>query len=213
MSRLIVEYCIGSYERRPKVQEDEETATAMPEGLLSIRQMFSNSINTIVRETVTGIKIWQLTARQGRDETNLFKQFGSQTKRWREQMQGQAGKDKKTKKRKDEKKKQSRGGDEAKVPLGKTDNKHKRKRETSPDGELREAIKKAEKLSSDIKDIRDELNILKATAQYQRDVQHGMDMGRVQKADLSAAHVVNDIIEMDNVADRIQAAVSMVTLE
>lgn len=89
---------------------------------------------------------------------------------------------------------------------------------------MREAVKKAEELSTKIKDIRDELNILRAAAQYQRDVQERMYMGhsggkeislggkdrrRVLGADLSGEHVVNDIIEMDIVANRIQEAVSI----
>lgn len=63
--------------------------------------------------------------------------------------------------------------------------------------------------------------------QYQRDVQEGMywgqggkemvengnDMRRILRADLSAEHIVNDIKEMDVVAERIQAAVSMSTRE
>lgn len=37
----------------------------------------------------------------------------------------------------------------------------------------------------------------------------GNDVRRILGADLSAEHIVNDIKEMDTVADRIQAAVSM----
>lgn len=47
MSELIVEYCIGSYERRPN-----SSRQTLGSQLLSIRQMFSNSINIIVRKSV-----------------------------------------------------------------------------------------------------------------------------------------------------------------
>ncbi|KAL1875215.1 hypothetical protein Daus18300_003286 [Diaporthe australafricana] len=120
-----------------------------------------------------------------------------------------AGHDKKTKQRKYEKQERSRKGDQTDVVPRKTDKKHKGHGEAPLDDELREAIKKAKDLSSNIKDIRDELNILKATAQYQRDVQEGVYKDQVLRADLSAAHVVNDIREMDSVADRIQAALPL----
>lgn len=104
----------------------------------------------------------------------------------------------------------------------------------SVDDELRKATQTAQDLSNKIKDVRDELNILKAAAQYQQDVQEALAlymslertrmsqegvpnssqnvslMERTQRlqTNLSAAYVVNDIREMDSVADRIQAAVS-----
>ncbi|EXF83077.1 hypothetical protein CFIO01_06249 [Colletotrichum fioriniae PJ7] len=87
-----------------------------------------------------------------------------------------------------------------------TDSKLERKRQARIKKNLI-AIRKAEDLSSRIKDIRDELNILKAVAQYQRDVQREMQKLRgSQEAGLSASHVVNDIKEMDKVTDRIQTS-------
>lgn len=155
----------------------------------------------------------------------LFKDFSSLIQRWREQIQGKVGQSKVTK-------------DRPGVSLSKTDNDDERNREISADDELRKATKKAQDLSNAIKDIRDELNILKATAQYQQDVQEALNMSQEQvhwrqeqehmsqgdfhrwnqqwpmmarlqrlQANLSAAHVVNDIREMDNVAHRVQAAV------
>lgn len=94
-----------------------------------------------------------------------------------------------------------------------TDSKLERKRQARIKKNLI-AIRKAEDLSSRIKDIRDELNILKAVAQYQRDVQREMQKLRgSQEAGLSASHVVNDIKEMDKVADRIQTSVSTLRLQ
>lgn len=177
MSELIVEYCIESYERRP-----DPLRQAIGKDLLSIRQVFSNSINVIVRIVPATKTFKTLIIMQGRDETKLFDQFRSQEA-------------------------QDKQGAEEK---------------------MKEAVKKAEELSAKIKDIRDELNILKATAQYQRDVQErmymghsggnqvslgGKDMRRVLGADLSGEHVVNDIMEMDIVANRVQEAVSMLIRE
>ncbi|KAG6368369.1 hypothetical protein INS49_002574 [Diaporthe citri] len=203
----IVDYCIESYERRPE----------SPKGLLSIRQMFSKAINVI-----------------GRGETMLFKDFSSLIQRWREQIEGKVGQGKRSKQGKDGMLQDNHSveSDHAGVFPGETDNDDKGGGEISADDELRKATKTAQDLSNDIKDIRDELNILKATAQYQQDVQEalyvsqervrisqegvpsasqkGSLMERIQRlqANLSATHVVNDIREMDSVADRIQAAVT-----
>lgn len=157
----------------------------------------------------------------------LFKDFSLLIQRWREQIEGEVGQGRMSKGDKDRelKEKHSAESDSAGVFPGETDNNHKGSGEISADVELRKATQKAQDLSNDIKDIRDELNILKATAQYQQDVQealymsqerfpsagqNGPLMDRIQRlqANLSAAHVVNDIREMDSVADRIQAAVS-----
>lgn len=164
----------------------------------------------------------------------LFKDFRSLIQRWREQIEGKVGQGRTSKDGKDGelKEKHSVESEHAGVIPGETDS-DEGTREISVDVELRNATKTAQDLSNDIKDIRDELNILKATAQYQQDVQEALYMSqertrvnqegvpianqkgplmdRIQRlqANLSAAHVVNDIKEMDNVADRIQAAVSM----
>lgn len=163
----------------------------------------------------------------------LFRDFSSFIQRWRAQIEAKVSRGKRAKEDRDGKlqQKHSFRGDHAGVSLSKTDNNDERNGEISADDELRKATKKAQDLSNDIKDIRDELNILKATAQYQQDVQEalymsqervrmsqegilrssqkGPMMDRFQRlqANLSAAHVVNDIREMDSVADRIQAAV------
>lgn len=69
------------------------------------------------------------------------------------------------------------------------------------------AIKKAERMYCEIKDIRDELNILKSAVQHQRTVEAGLHR-RSLDGDLTAAYIVNDLKEMDNSAERIQSAVS-----
>ncbi|KAH6880036.1 hypothetical protein B0T10DRAFT_519632 [Thelonectria olida] len=155
MARFIVDHCVSSYERKPTAKKDicDELHSSV-----SIRQIFSKSINSL-----------------GRDETNLFKQFRKEIKKRQNRIQGQSN-------------------NEEKGPR--------------IDEKIREAIIKAQKLSSHIKDIRDELNILKATAKYQKPIQDALSGDRAMQAGLTASYIVNDIEEMDNVADRLQSAVN-----
>ncbi|KAK1503082.1 hypothetical protein CTAM01_05071 [Colletotrichum tamarilloi] len=75
-----------------------------------------------------------------------------------------------------------------------------------------EAVKKAAQLLFEIKDVRDELNILRTVAEFQRKVQSRMDgrepdaISTMLDADLTAAYVRNDIDEMDKLAGRIRDA-------
>ncbi|KAF4943234.1 hypothetical protein FGADI_13545 [Fusarium gaditjirri] len=70
----------------------------------------------------------------------------------------------------------------------------------------KEAIIKAQKLSSYMRDIRDELAILKSVAKYQESIQKGLVDDRMRRAGLTASHVVNDIEEMEGLANRLQSA-------
>lgn len=76
-------------------------------------------------------------------------------------------------------------------------------------GGMERTIKQAEELYGDIKDVRDELNILKSVAQYQETVQMRLRNCQKKTTDLSAAYIVNNVKELDVVADRIQSAVSL----
>ncbi|KAJ0312211.1 hypothetical protein COL516b_001283 [Colletotrichum fioriniae] len=71
---------------------------------------------------------------------------------------------------------------------------------------MERTIKQAEELYGDIKDVRDELNILKSVAQYQETVQMRLRNCQKKTTDLSAAYIVNNVKELDVVADRIQSA-------
>lgn len=73
---------------------------------------------------------------------------------------------------------------------------------------IRDTIIEAEKMYCDIKDIRDELNILKSAAQHQKTVEEGLTGGSLD-VDLAAAYVVKDLKEMDDSAERIQSAASL----
>ncbi|KAI9896675.1 hypothetical protein N3K66_008847 [Trichothecium roseum] len=73
----------------------------------------------------------------------------------------------------------------------------------------KDAIKHAESLSYRIKDIRDELSILRAVAGYQKNVQDRIFRARGKKSNSLATYVFNDIGQMDNVSMRVEAAVDM----
>ncbi|SPJ74158.1 uncharacterized protein FTOL_03888 [Fusarium torulosum] len=160
MKKLIVDYCVASYERKPARKPK-----------MSIGQIFSNYMNRI-----------------GRDETVLFQRLSH------------------------------RATSDVELPketadLGSSINSH-------PDGvhhrgqvktweeKMRKSIKLAEDLFADIKDVRDELNILKSVARFQKKVQLDLAGKSVKDTNLSADYVENDIKEMDNVADRIQSALN-----
>lgn len=64
----------------------------------------------------------------------------------------------------------------------------------------------------EIKDVRDELNILKSAAQHQMTAEAGLSAGEPLSPDLTAGYVLNDLNEMDNSAERIQSAVSAAVL-
>ncbi|CAH0023250.1 unnamed protein product [Clonostachys rhizophaga] len=153
MSKLLVDYCIGSYERaRIPADKDPEH-----EQQVSIRQIFSNYINTI-----------------GRDETALFERF-------------------------------------SKFSL-KTNDRHGLEH-LLLDNEIRKATEEAKRMSCEIKDIRDELNILKSVAQYQRDVEQKLSTNDSSKmgsrnSSLRANYVVEDVSQMDRVSLRIQSSIS-----
>lgn len=52
MSQLIVDYCVDSYERKPKGHDDERPEDCKLNDFPSIRQTFSKSINSIVRRAL-----------------------------------------------------------------------------------------------------------------------------------------------------------------
>lgn len=76
------------------------------------------------------------------------------------------------------------------------------------------ATRKAAKLLFQIKDVRDELHILKTVAEYQEKVQNSMDKAIHSASNaafddnMKAKYVKNDIEELDRLARNIQEAVS-----
>ncbi|KAJ4149121.1 hypothetical protein NW754_000560 [Fusarium falciforme] len=71
---------------------------------------------------------------------------------------------------------------------------------------LQNALEKVAKQLCDIKDIRDELNILKSIAAFQHKVQSNM-AGNGAKEELSSYYLLRDIDELDKFADQTQEAV------
>ncbi|KAI1205140.1 uncharacterized protein F4807DRAFT_444149 [Annulohypoxylon truncatum] len=94
------------------------------------------------------------------------------------------------------------------------------KRELASVEIVSKALSEAARLSCEIKDIRDELNILKTIAQYQHTVQVQLDNVPAKSdsskattslySDYSAARIVHDILAMDKAADRIHSAVDTI---
>ncbi|KAI8173115.1 hypothetical protein KHU50_004826 [Colletotrichum sp. SAR 10_65] len=187
LSKIIVEYCIGNYGRHQKfddlisppprpndtvgvkncVQNKPQSPATMNKAKLpklrsqerSIRQIFSDSINTI-----------------GRQEAELFGDFSAR---------GRAA---------------HRDGNPHTI------------------ANVQEATRKAAALLFEIKDVRDELNILKTIAEYQRKVQSSMD-GHASNSgsapnpastavdeDLSGRYVKNDVEELDRLARKTEDA-------
>ncbi|KAF4956366.1 hypothetical protein FGADI_3943 [Fusarium gaditjirri] len=141
MSKIIVNYCIDAYDRKPKGLGSKAGT--------SIAQIFSDYMNMI-----------------GRHETTLSSKLSGWT-----------------------------SGNEAKTRVEET----------------RKNIRKAQDLYLLIKDVRDELNILRSASRFQKIVQRSLsvNLGReVQDEELSAGYVENDIAEMDAIADRIQSALN-----
>ncbi|CAG9975227.1 unnamed protein product [Clonostachys byssicola] len=159
MSKLLVDYCIGSYERA-RIPTDKEPEH---EQQVSIRQSLSNYINMI-----------------GRDEKALFERF-------------------------------------SKFSL-KTNDRQGLKH-LLLDDVIRKATEEAKRMSCEIKDIRDELNIFKSVAQYQKDVEQKLLTNnssnmRSRNPTLRSNYVVDDVGQMERISLRIQSSISeTLTLE
>ncbi|KAI1066726.1 hypothetical protein LB506_012110 [Fusarium annulatum] len=70
------------------------------------------------------------------------------------------------------------------------------------------AIQQAKNLYCDIKDVRDELSILRSVAQYQQIVQKGFAEKGVDESRFSSSYVIKDLKELDSIAERIQSAIN-----
>ncbi|CAJ0546994.1 Ff.00g016210.m01.CDS01 [Fusarium sp. VM40] len=182
MSRVIVDYCIGTYDRKRRSQivnldRDQPLRaggtttgnqyrantigvnpnTAADEKRIeerSIHQIFSDSINEI-----------------GRKESSLFGLSYGRHDRSREPETGPGA------------------GDTSKMME-----------------DLKNALKTVSEQLRHIKDIRDELNILMSIAKFQRKVQSTMTKSQPVE-DLSSDYLLRDIKELDRFADQTQEAV------
>ncbi|KAF5508881.1 Homeobox protein Wariai [Colletotrichum fructicola] len=86
------------------------------------------------------------------------------------------------------------------------DRKNKGKSTEQTMGHLSSTLGKVARQLCDIKDIRDELNILKTVATFQRKVQYQM-AGPSANGDLETDYILSDIREMDRFAEQTQEAV------
>ncbi|KAK7706280.1 hypothetical protein SLS64_007619 [Diaporthe eres] len=215
MRRFIVDYCIGSYERRRKADgqtkgrkaENQNTESGKPDGQTTADQKPKDNIGQTRHDQMSIGQIFSNYMNQiGRDETFLFEDFSRRTQDWKQGAEGNGNEN---------------TTESSSLVQGSSEIGPKTRSGASPVDEIRSAIKNAKKLYCDIKDVRDELNILKSVAQYQRDVQRvvaregardanlsAASIKEMKESDLPADYIVNDIEEMDIVADRIQSAVS-----
>ncbi|RBR25654.1 uncharacterized protein FIESC28_01617 [Fusarium coffeatum] len=134
MAKIIVDYCVGSYDRKPK----SKARMSISQIILELHEQYCKP--------------------EGRDETEIFKSL-------------------------------SRSAPEASQGTNKP----------WSGEEVRDSINKAKNLFCAIKDVRDELNILKSAARFQKVVQRNLARGK-RNADISADYVENDIREIDEVA-------------
>ncbi|KAF5581079.1 ankyrin unc44 [Fusarium pseudoanthophilum] len=161
---VIVDHCIGSYERRP---DDSRR--------ISIGQTFSHYINRI-----------------GRKETNLFEDF----RVWSLDEN----------RRKTTNSKAHKQSPVEKVLL--VAKEREAEHDPSHSRDISAQIEKATDLYCEIKDVRDEVNILKSVAQFQQIVQRGLFGKDVDESRFSSTYVVKDLKELDSIAERIQEAQS-----
>ncbi|KAG5768337.1 hypothetical protein H9Q72_004105 [Fusarium xylarioides] len=180
LASLIIDHCIGSYDRRPS-----------GDSLLSIAHAFSHFINRI-----------------GRNGTSLFQELrawssdgSSRRSKERKQMRTQL--------RNDARYAVSRDGGENILATSGTSNGQTRARTQDTEGDdIGEAIQKAKDLHCDIHDVRDEINILKSVAQYQQMIQKGRASKLAEDSSLSSTYVLKDLQELDCTAERIQSAIN-----
>ncbi|KAJ4045828.1 hypothetical protein NW758_006021 [Fusarium oxysporum] len=134
--------------------------------------------------------------RIGRDETALFEAFRQRTESWEFRDNGNRQK----------KIKQSTPPHSS---TAKTESSSEVSIQASPNDEIRDIIKKTMQLFCDIKDVRDELNMLRSAAQHQNTVQKGLAGESTQSSRLLSRTILGNIKEMDIVAERIQLAVRL----
>ncbi|KAH7153350.1 hypothetical protein EDB81DRAFT_946222 [Dactylonectria macrodidyma] len=230
---VIVEYCIGSYARKhkfdsqvhkattnqttpPNPRSKPETNQGEPGGdktqvseadgrkevERSIRQIFSDSINIIGRREakIFGVSCDQDDLPVKEDASIKTNEAKPRKARSQEGLKG-ATRPPATNK--------SGGGD---VSLQTQDGSEASREELLMIEKLQKATKDASQLLSDIKDVRDELNILKTIAASQRKVQSSMAGKGVNATsdnldeNSTAKYVLDDIQELEKAAGRIQDA-------
>ncbi|KAK1448688.1 hypothetical protein CMEL01_08003 [Colletotrichum melonis] len=184
LSKSIAEYCVGTYDRQQEVQKSKSDK----------KNGNQQNLATDVRKDDVSTDISGSTTRHEAETSEIsirqtFSNFINRIGRQEADLYGQFSGYTRTLRQEEE-----------------TSSSHGNPLTTE------EAVKKAAQLLFEIKDVRDELNILRTVAEFQRKVQSRMDgrepnaISTVLDADLTAAYVRNDIDEMDKLAGRIRDA-------
>ncbi|KAK0375495.1 hypothetical protein CLIM01_07151 [Colletotrichum limetticola] len=184
LSKSIAEYCVGTYDRQQEVQKSKSDKKNGNQQNLAM-DVTKDNVSTDISGSTTRheAKTSEISIRQ------TFSNFINRIGRQEADLYGQFSGYTRTLRQEEE-----------------TSSSHGNPLTTE------EAVKKAAQLLFEIKDVRDELNILRTVAEFQRKVQSRMDgrepdaISTMLDADLTAAYVRNDIDEMDKLAGRIRDA-------
>ncbi|KAF5641479.1 ankyrin unc44 [Fusarium tjaetaba] len=174
---VIVDHCIGSYERRP-----------LDNQRISIGQTFSHYINRIETNLFEGFRVWSLDENRRKNTNNKA------YRRSPAENLLQYAKDRKVEEAPSSSRDDTAGTKQTSLQP------HSR--------DISAQIEKATELYCEIKDVRDEVNILKSVAQFQQIVQRGLAGKDVDESRFSSTYVVKDLKELDSIAERIQGAIS-----
>ncbi|KAK1524027.1 uncharacterized protein CCOS01_09114 [Colletotrichum costaricense] len=184
LSKSIAEYCVGTYDRQQEVQKSKSDKKNGNQQNLAM-DVTKDNVSTDISGSTTRheAETSEMSIRQ------TFSNFINRIGRQEADLYGQFSGYTRTLRQEEE-----------------TSSSHGNPLTTE------EAVKKAAQLLFEIKDVRDELNILRTVAEFQRKVQSRMDgrepnaISTMLDADLTAAYVRNDIDEMDKLAGRIRDA-------
>ncbi|KAF7527677.1 hypothetical protein G7054_g10415 [Neopestalotiopsis clavispora] len=197
MSQFIVDYCVESYEREPKEIQKTRPEDCRLENLLSIRQTFSKSINSIVCQTFPERKARGLILLQARDETNLFERFSILTKELRERSPHMTEITDSEGRSLDEQLQQATLDAE------------------KLSGRVKDILDELNSLESTVnyqQDVQRSMKAMKALRSMKKQaMQMGMKEMKKENApetDLSATYIIKDINRLDSVAKRVHEAVN-----
>ncbi|KAJ3549020.1 hypothetical protein NM208_g720 [Fusarium decemcellulare] len=187
IATLIANYCVDAYERKRSSRQEKTTKNNNNPSFdsQSVKEERSiRSIRQIFSDSVNRI---------ARKEKQLFEEFHKScgrngSKRTKTTRTGKAGRSRKD-------------------TIDLTADKEK-----SPtihvDGDLVKVLTTASNLACDVKDIRDELNILRSIVNFQQTVQKDMADNPESTSGITAHYFWEDIEELENVAKRVQESVN-----
>ncbi|KAF4984354.1 hypothetical protein FDECE_17103 [Fusarium decemcellulare] len=189
IATLIANYCVDAYERKRTNKQEETTqnndsSSSSSRGARKERSI--RSIRQLFSDAVNRI---------AREEKTLFQDFNRLCGRNGPERTRDTSTGKVREPREDE---ISKAVDKKKSPT------------RDGDGDLKKVLTDASKLACDVKDIRDELNILRSIVNSQLIVQEDMAGNPESTSGITAHYFGKDIEELENVAKRVQESVSEV---